>query len=511
MPELVTPGPVPPETKPAPAPETGVPAQNIRFFSTDNGTFQTDTNTYLFKLSEEVEDYHVIGTVRYGDHLDPDQSSGRTLYTVGGRHRHLLRLGSDGVLRLGNNIDLDAEGLTGLAELHFTVAVLYLPNAGANGKMSFSKTHVSRVVIFDPLDPDAEYGPPPPNPPFIRVDGTQKIIKETVADGVREHYSNTGLRITVIDSNNDLDQIRIESVQDGRWQADKRFKLIGTNLFIKSGQHFDYEDANNPNGVITLRITATDAAGHSAQRILTLQLTNADDPAAGSVTVTDSVGNALSGPVTTGTMLAYRQTTSISDPDDSSLTLDHQWQRQMNGGGQDIAGQTGRAFTPTAAGTYRLKVTATDSLFSSDTDFHTAPVTVTTLAPPAADARDESVAIYENHPLTKPIIDLEGTGTFAMAPTAGSPDNQFFRVDAATGKIWFVPFDANGNGRVDAGDYPLLDAEDHRDQGGDGTYDLQIIRTAPDGTSEMINLALTVDDLPGIYNLPSGHPYLDIA
>lgn len=103
--------------------------------------------------------------------------------------------------------------------------------------------------------------------------------------------------------------------------------------------------------------------------------------------------------------------------------------------------------------------------------------------------------IYENHPLTKPIIDLPGDGQFRMADIKNAPDNAFFRVDGA-GKIWFVPTRS----------YALLDAENHRDQGGDGTYDLQIIRAAADGAEEIIDLAVIVQDLPLEYRASQLHP-----
>ena len=46
----------------------------------------------------------------------------------------------------------------------------------------------------------------------------------------------------------------------------------------------------------------------------------------------------------------------------------------------------------------------------------------------------------------------------------------------------------------------------HRDRGGDGTYDLKIIRTAADGNEETIDLAVTVQDLPLEYRASQLHP-----
>ena len=116
-------------------------------------------------------------------------------------------------------------------------------------------------------------------------------------------------------------------------------------------------------------------------------------------------------------------------------------------------------------------------------------------APPPV--RSEALRIHENHPLTKAIIDLTGDGTFRMAPDSAAPDNGFFRVDAATGKIWFVPLDVNGDGQVDEGDYPLLDWEDPRDTDGNNQYDLRVIHTTPDGTEMLFNVAVAVANIAG--------------
>lgn len=188
----------------------------------------------------------------------------------------------------------------------------------------------------------------------------------------------------------------------------------------------------------------------------------------------------------TGTLRAIP---NFTDPDDPNLDVVTTWVR-VSGGMTPV---NSRTFTPDQPGQYTLMTIVTDTVTNTPHLAEPQPFTVTAAAPPPA--RSEMLAIHENHPLTKPVIDLDGKGVFALAPTGASPDNQFFRIDAATGKIWFQPLDANGDGVNDAGDYPLLDFEDPRDVGGDGTYELQIIRTAPGGAEEVIDLALTVQDL----------------
>ena len=212
-------------------------------------------------------------------------------------------------------------------------------------------------------------------------------------------------------------------------------------------------------------------------------MTRTENPTTGSVTITN-----------TETPHTYGQplTTRIEARDDDGINGRRiTWTRDgapvLDDGGRPV---TGASIVPYEVGEWRAVLTVTDG-FSIKPSFTSDPVTVTAPA-----VRSVTHDIYENHPLTKPVFDLGGYGTFAMAPVADAPDNAFFRVDSATGKIWFVPLDANDNGVKDPGDYPVLDAEDHRDAGRDGTYDLRLFRSLPDNSDRTVNLAVTVRDLP---------------
>ena len=65
---------------------------------------------------------------------------------------------------------------------------------------------------------------------------------------------------------------------------DNRFTLertAGTDmslwtLGVKEGAEFDYEHEDNPMGVITLKLTATDGGGKSVERYVTVTLTDVD-------------------------------------------------------------------------------------------------------------------------------------------------------------------------------------------------------------------------------------------
>ena len=72
---------------------------------------------------------------------------------------------------------------------------------------------------------------------------------------------------------------------DGSYVADSRFELARVTgedmsqwtLSIKDGAEFDYEHADNPSGVITLKVTATDKGGKSTVGYISVALTDVDD------------------------------------------------------------------------------------------------------------------------------------------------------------------------------------------------------------------------------------------
>jgi len=73
--------------------------------------------------------------------------------------------------------------------------------------------------------------------------------------------------------------------KDGKFVADDRFELERTDgddmslwtLSIKDDAEFDYEHADNPMGVITLKVTATDGGGKSTVGYISVTLTDVDD------------------------------------------------------------------------------------------------------------------------------------------------------------------------------------------------------------------------------------------
>jgi hypothetical protein len=327
-------------------------------------------------------------------------------------------------------------------------------------------------------------------------------INETIGDGTTPARIDTGITVRASDRDNNLRPLVIESWRGGAWQTDDRFEVTGTSLFIRAGQQLDHEDADNPGGVIRVRITASDAAGNIVHRETTVQLTNVNEPTTGSVQITGLTNGAVVAGTSTLTAVL-----NFTDPDDPNLEVTTTWVRI--GGGMDPV--NARSFAPAQPGQYMLMTLVRDTV--TNTPFGvppqsftvtTAPVQPQPVQPQPVQPPPEIVpgielahAIYENHPLTKPIVDLTGVSQFRMAAVRDAPDNAFFRVDAATGKIWFQP----------SMFYMLLNYENPRDAGGNNIYDLQIIRTAPDGTQETINLALTVQDLPLEYAAPQLHPH----
>jgi hypothetical protein len=92
-------------------------------------------------------------------------------------------------------------------------------------------------------------------------------------------------------------------------------------------------------------------------------------------------------------------------------------------------------------------------------------------------------SITENRPLYLPVYDFTGGGTWRMVD--GWRDNPLFRIDAATGKLWF-------NSQPG---YRVLNYENPQDEGADNIYDIRVERTAANGQREVVDLALTVQDI----------------
>ena len=253
-----------------------------RFYSTPNGIFED--GIYTFQLPENSADYRVIGTVHYGDHADPDQSSGRTLYTLSGPHRHLLRLASDGVVRLGDGVDLDAEGITGLTELQFTVSALHF---GAGG-MSYQRTGISKVVAQD-VD----------EPPEITLvnetttidendnggDGGLVIATFTVDDEDNDRPIETNLSPTVRSASGDLIENPFEVVRSGSDNETVEIRL-------KEGKILDFElYGATLNMTLTATSTGSSNAPLSTSRQITLGIENVNEDITFEATGTSTSGD----------------------------------------------------------------------------------------------------------------------------------------------------------------------------------------------------------------------------
>lgn len=240
-----------------------------RFHSTPNGIFED--GVYTFQLPENSADYRVIGTVHYGDHADPDQSSGRTLYTLGGPDRHKLRLSSDGIVRLGRDVDLDAEGLEGgLTQLQFTIAAVHF---GAGG-MSYQRTGISRVVAQDVDEP----------PEITLVNETTTIAENdnggddglviatfTVDDEDNDRPIETTLSPTVRSTSGGLVENPFEVVRSGSDNETVKIRL-------KEGKVLDFElYGATLNMTLTATSTGSSNAPLSTSRQITLDIENVNE------------------------------------------------------------------------------------------------------------------------------------------------------------------------------------------------------------------------------------------
>ena len=164
------------------------------------------------------------------------------------------------------------------------------------------------------------------------------------------------------------------------------------------------------------------------------------------------------------------------------------WQRGTDSPLQGVIYQPN--FTVTENGVYRLTVIAHDDVPCHNTSFTTElkslfRVIKDALRPEPVTSPDGAIqhSITENRPLYLPVYDFTGGGTWRMVD--GWRDNPLFRIDTATGKLWF-------NSQPG---YRVLNYENPQDEGADNIYDIRVERTADDGQREVVDLALTVQDI----------------
>ena len=254
-----------------------------RFYSTPDGIFED--GVYTFQLPENSADYRVIGTVHYGDHADPDQSSGRTLYTLGGPDRHKLRLSSDGIVRLGRDVDLDAEGLEGgLTQLQFTIAAVHF---GAGG-MSYQRTGISRVVAQDVDEPPEITLVNEMTTTDENIDGGTDgliIATFTVNDEDNDRPIETTLSPTVRSTSGGLVENPFEVVRSG---SDNEIVKIR----LKEGKVLDFE-LHGSTLTMTLTATSTGSGGAplSTSRQITLGIENVNEDITFEATGTSTSGD----------------------------------------------------------------------------------------------------------------------------------------------------------------------------------------------------------------------------
>ena len=196
-----------------------------------------------------------------------------------------------------------------------------------------------------------------PSIPGWSEPGTQNPVLETVGEAVTG-YINTGIVVEARDADGDL-WLRIESERGGKWVLDDRFEVRDDRLWVKNGAKFDFESSDNPGGVITLVITVGHAGGtNSLERSTTVQLTNVDDPATGSVRVTKAdAASSQAWPTLTAT--ATPRTGDADGIASRQVTWFHNGSLERDDQNNPV---TGTSITPDKAGLWHAVLTVTDTL-----------------------------------------------------------------------------------------------------------------------------------------------------
>ena len=148
---------------------------------------------------------------------------------------------------------------------------------------------------------------------------SQPTVPETTGTATTPAAIDTGIIVTARDADKNLRSLLIERGQaDGSWITDSRFEVQNDKLFIKASVQFDYEHADNPKGLITLRITASDPT-KSVSKEVTVQLTNVDEKPTSMTLrpVSENISFSETNIKAGGLKLA---TVTFTDPDGSALS-----------------------------------------------------------------------------------------------------------------------------------------------------------------------------------------------
>ncbi|MEX0504076.1 triple tyrosine motif-containing protein [Alphaproteobacteria bacterium LSUCC0719] len=167
------------------------------------------------------------------------------------------------------------------------------------------------------------------------------------------------------DPDGDLRPLVIKrKTKDGNFVLDDRFEVSGGKLIAKAGQTFDFEHEDNPNGVITLEITAEDSAGNEVKKEVTVQLTDGNDPTTGIISIL--VNGKEAKEAFKGVTLSVDR--SATDQDIVG-TINTDWERKKADGTWEPAPgrpPSNNDYTPSEAGIYRAVMLVSDVKFSDD-------------------------------------------------------------------------------------------------------------------------------------------------
>ena len=105
-----------------------------------------------------------------------------------------------------------------------------------------------------------------PEAPTVTQPTKQRgTIQETAPDETTSE-DTTGIRFATRDEDGDAVSLTIQRQNAaGEWVAEARFEMRGNELWVKAGQKFDYDHADNLNGVIKLRVIAVDDSSEKLQ------------------------------------------------------------------------------------------------------------------------------------------------------------------------------------------------------------------------------------------------------
>ncbi len=427
------------------------------FGDEDPDTSGVQNSAATRKVEENTEDN--VGAVVDATDAKADGTAETLQYSLSGADMSSFRVDNNGQITVGSGTKLDYEG-----KRTYMVTVTATDPLGASSSIpvTIEVTDVDEAPEIMRA-PDANVAPE-----FASATTSRMVAENTVAG------KDIGNPVAATDNNDDTLTYALSGTDAASFDIDTATGQLMTLAAL------DFETKAS----YTVEVTATDGAGESDAIMVTVTVTNADEPG----TVTLSAAQPVVG---------AELTASLSDPDDvTEGSVTWQWARGAEGDYEDIGEATSKTYTPVAedAGKH-LRVAAgyNDGEGSGKTAQMVSDKLVDTAPAFEAETAERSVAenTVADMAIGEPVEATDADAGDTLTYTLGGDDATSFAIDEATGQLMTLA---------------ALDFETK------ASYTVEVTATDGAGESDAIMVTITVTNMDeaGTVTLPTMQPQVGV-